>query len=88
MNLSVPSSVNTSLPRHTRSSNMVAFSSILAVGTLIASALATPLHFPELDRRALPIGISVSTAKTYLSQREWLQSMAPKCDFSTFTLSQ
>jgi len=47
---------------------MVAFSSILAVCTLVASTLAAPLHFSELDRRALPIGISVSTAKSYLSQ--------------------
>ena len=49
---------------------MVAFSSILAVGTLIASTLAAPLHFSELDRRALQIGISAATARTYLSQRE------------------
>ena len=48
---------------------MVAFSSILAVSTLAASTLAAPLRFSEFDRRALPIGISVATAKTYLSQR-------------------
>jgi len=47
---------------------MVAFSSMLAIGTLIASTLAAPLHFSELDHRALPIGISASTARAYLSQ--------------------
>jgi len=57
-------------PARSRSFTMVAFSSIFAVGTLITSTLATPLHFSELDRRALPIGISASTARSYLSERE------------------
>ena len=82
-NPSVLPSVNAPLPYAICLSKMVAFSSVLAIGTLIASALATPLHFPALDRRALPIGISVPTARTYLSQREWLQSMAHKREFST-----
>ncbi|KAF9645867.1 hypothetical protein BDM02DRAFT_390108 [Thelephora ganbajun] len=47
---------------------MVAFSSILAVSTLIASTLAAPLRSSELDRRALPVGITVETARSYLSQ--------------------
>ena len=51
---------------------MVAFSSILAAGTLIATIIAAPLHFSEFGRRALPVGISASTAKTYLSQCECL----------------
>ena len=50
---------------------MVAFSSILAVGTLVVSAIAIPTQFSKLDRRALPIGISVETARTYLSEREY-----------------
>jgi hypothetical protein len=49
---------------------MVALSSILTIGTLIASTLAGPLHVAEYDRRALPVGISVATARTYLSQRK------------------
>jgi len=71
----VLSPVNTPYPTvssYPQSFTMVAFSSILTIGTLIACTLATPLHFSELDRRALPIGISVSTARTYLSQCECL----------------
>ena len=71
---------------------MVAFYSILAVGTLVASTLAAPLHFSELGRRALPIGISVATARTYLSQREALhpvskQNISVSCFFSTVTVA-
>jgi len=54
---------------------MVAFSSIFVIGTIIASTLAAPLHSSELNRRALPVGISVSTAKTYLSQSECLDPL-------------
>lgn len=47
---------------------MVTFSSILAIGALVASALATPVPSSELARRSLPVGITVATAKTYLTQ--------------------
>ena len=50
---------------------MVALTPILALAALIASTLATPiqLQFPEVDHHALPVGISVPTAKLYLSER-------------------
>ena len=50
---------------------MVALTPILALGAFVASTLATPLQlqFPEVGHRALPVGISVPTAKLYLSER-------------------
>ena len=62
------------------------FSSILSVGILIASGLST---LSELSRRALPVGVSVSTAKTYLSQRECLHSrfLGPSLNVISFIVA-
>ena len=46
---------------------MVAFALMFAI-SLIASALATPIDSAEISRRALPVGISASTARSYLSE--------------------
>ena len=65
---------------------MVTFSSILAIGTLIASALATPVPSSELARRSLPVGITVATARTYLTQCACIQTSFPKHGVSAFVL--
>ena len=67
-NATLPSSVSP----HTHTFTFIASSSTHAVAAFIVGTFAAPSRIPELERRASPIGISASDAKSYLSQRECL----------------